>query len=113
MAMRRDTLLLLLIAALPIVSAAQSLTDSGISGRPVASTPQVQPDLPYIRPPQSTKLRNYVFDAFGPYPIVGAGVAAGINQWQNTPPEWKQRIFSEGVSQGVTRGGAHRCNAEI
>ena len=27
---------------------------------------------------------------FGPYPIVGAAVAAGINQADNAPPEWKQ-----------------------
>ena len=90
MNVHRNTLLLLLIAALPIMSAAQSLTDSGTSGSPVVSTHKVQPDLTYTRPPQSTKLRNYVFDAFGPYPIVGAGLAAGVNQWQNTPPEWKQ-----------------------
>jgi hypothetical protein len=31
-----------------------------------------------------------LFDAFGPYPIFGAGFAAGINQAYNTPPEWKQ-----------------------
>jgi len=90
MNMRRNALLLLLIAALPIVSAGQSLTDSGTSGSLVVNTPQVQPELTYTRPSQSTKLRNYVFDAFGPYPIVGAGLAAGVNQWQNTPPEWKQ-----------------------
>jgi hypothetical protein len=90
MNIHRNTLLLLLIAALPIMSAAQSLTDSGTSGSPVVSTHKVQPDLTYTRPPQSTKLSNYVFDAFGPYPIVGAGLAAGVNQWQNTPPEWKQ-----------------------
>jgi hypothetical protein len=90
MNIHRNTLLLLLIAALPIMSAAQSLTDSGTSGSPVVSTHKGQPDLTYTRPPQSTKLRNYVFDAFGPYPIVGAGLAAGVNQWQNTPPEWKQ-----------------------
>jgi hypothetical protein len=43
-----------------------------------------------MRPTQKTKLHNYAFDAFGPYPIVGAAFAAGINQEQNTPPEWKQ-----------------------
>ena len=90
MNMRRDTLLLLLIASLPVMSKAQSLADSGTSGSLVANTPQVQADLTYTRPPQSTKLRNYVFDAFGPYPIVGAAAAAGINQAYNTPPEWKQ-----------------------
>jgi hypothetical protein len=37
-----------------------------------------------------TKLRNYFFDAYGPYPIVGAALAAGINQLDNASPEWKQ-----------------------
>jgi len=32
--------------------------------------------LTYVRPTQKTKIRNYAFDAFGPYSIVGAGLAA-------------------------------------
>ena len=35
-------------------------------------------------------IKNYLFDAFGPYPIVGAAGAAGINQFTNSPPEWNQ-----------------------
>jgi hypothetical protein len=31
-----------------------------------------------------------LFDAYGPYPAVGAALAAGITQADNTPPEWKQ-----------------------
>lgn len=81
---------MLIMAALPVVSRAQSLTDSGTSGSLVVSTPQVQPELTYVRPTQSTKLRNYAFDGFGPYPIVGAATAGGISQAYNTPPEWKQ-----------------------
>jgi hypothetical protein len=38
-----------------------------------------------------------LFDAFGPYPIVGAGIVAGINQIDNSPPEWKQG--AEGFSK--------------
>jgi hypothetical protein len=45
---------------------------------------------PYVRPTQSTMARNYLFDAFGPYPIVGAAIFAGINQASNAPPEWNQ-----------------------
>ena len=57
----------------------------------VASAPATtQLDLTYTRPTQTTKLHNYFFDAFGPYPIVGAAVAAGISQVDNAPPEWKQ-----------------------
>jgi hypothetical protein len=51
-----------------------------------------QLDLTYVRPTQRTMVNNYVFDAFGPYPIAGAAVAAGINQFSNAPPEWNQGL---------------------
>jgi hypothetical protein len=59
--------------------------------RSVSTAPPL-PDLTYVHPTQKTKLRNYLFDAFGPYPIVGAGLAAGINQAYKT---------SAGVEQGA------------
>ncbi len=97
MKMRRIMLLLLVIAdlaVLPVLAKAQSLVDSGDSSSGTVdlsvSTATPQPDLTYMRPPQATKLHNYLFDAFGPYPIVGAGLAGGINQMQSTPPEWRQ-----------------------
>jgi hypothetical protein len=95
MTMRRIMLSLLAAAAvatLPALAKAQSLAESGDSSSSgtVASTSPVQPDLTYTRPTASTKLHNYVFDAFGPYPIAGAAFAAGINQAYNTPPEWNQ-----------------------
>jgi len=89
----RTILLLCVVAdfvALPLLARAQSLVDSGDSPGAVASTTPVQLDLTYVRPTQKTKVRNYVFDAFGPYPMVGAAFAAGINQAENTPPEWRQ-----------------------
>jgi hypothetical protein len=86
-------LLLLAVAAVAILPAragAQALADSGDSSS-VAPTPtQPSSDLVYTRPTEKTKLHNYVFDAFGPYPLAGAGFAAGINQAYDTPPEWKQ-----------------------
>ena len=88
------------LAALPALARAQALVDSGkTSGAAVlsVSTASPPPDLAYIRPSETTKVHNYLFDAFGPYPIVGAGIAAGINQFQNTPPEWKQG--AEGYSK--------------
>jgi hypothetical protein len=54
-------------------------------------------DPVYLRPTERTMVRNYVFDAFGPYPIVGAALAAGVNQVTNAPPEWNQGI--EGYSK--------------
>ena len=83
-------LLLLIIgnlAALPVLANAQSLPGSPAA---VASTAPAQPDLPYVRPTQTTKFHNYLFDAFGPYPIVGAALAAGISQASDSPPEWRQ-----------------------
>jgi hypothetical protein len=47
-------------------------------------------DLSYVRPSEGTKAINYAFDTFGPYPIAAAGVTAGINQFTNSPPEWRQ-----------------------
>jgi hypothetical protein len=102
MTMRRIMLLLLATAAvvaLPVLARGQALADSGESSgsSTVASTAPVQTDLVYTRPTAATKLHNYVFDAFGPYPIAGAAFAAGINQAYNTPPEWKQGF--EGYSK--------------
>ena len=93
MKMRRSMPLLLVIAAfaaLPVLARAQSLTDSADPSVTVVSVTPMLPDLTYTRPTQTIKLRNYLFDTFGPYPIVGSGFAAGINQAYDTPPEWKQ-----------------------
>jgi len=78
------------VAALPILAKAQSLADSADPFSTAANATPGQPDLTYTPPTPTTKLHNYLFDAFGPYPVVGAGFAAGINQIYNTPPEWKQ-----------------------
>ena len=43
-----------------------------------------------MRPTEKMRLRTYLFDAFGPYPIVGAALIAGVNQYEGTPPEWGQ-----------------------
>ncbi len=90
MNMRGIMPLLLVVAALPPSANAQALVDSGDSSGSVAITTPARPNLTYNRPTTTTKLHSYLFEAFGPYPIVGATIAAGINQADNTPPEWKQ-----------------------
>jgi hypothetical protein len=87
--MRRIMLLLLVAASLPLSVRAQALADSRDSSSTVAVTAPA-PDLIYVRPTTKTKLHSYLFEAFGPYPIVGAALAAGLNQADNTPPEWGQ-----------------------
>ena len=93
----------LALAFLPMLAQAQLLADPGSSPRVVAST-ETRPNLTYTRPTAKTKLHNYIFDAFGPYPIVGAGAAAGINQAYNTPPEWKQGAAGYGKRFGSDFG---------
>ena len=61
-------------------------------------------DLTYVRPTQRTKVSNYVFDAFGPYPIAGAAILAGINQFTNSPPEWNQGVEGYGKRFGSDLG---------
>jgi hypothetical protein len=88
--------LLLVIAALgslaPLVrpqSAVDSRTPSSIvyesSSSPSNPTP---PAFLYTRPTAKAKLHNYLFDAFGPFPIAGSALIAAVNQSEKTPPEW-------------------------
>ena len=91
--MHRTALLALVTAALtaiPVLARSQSVLSSDDPSATSGITVPVNPDLNYVRPTERTKVSNYAFDAFGPYPFVGAGVAAGINQWSNAPPEWGQ-----------------------
>jgi hypothetical protein len=90
MHMLRIVLLLLFVAAMPLSAKAQALADTTAPANAVVIAATEHADLIYIRPTTKIKLHSYVFDAFGPYPIVGAALAAGINQADNTPPEWKQ-----------------------
>jgi len=80
------------LTAMPVLARSQSLLSSGdpsaSSGVTASATGNL--DLTYVRPTERTKVSNYAFDAFGPYPITGAAFAAGINQWTNSPPEWGQ-----------------------
>lgn len=90
MNMRSIMFLLLVVVDLPLSAKAQALADSRESSGTVAITAPAHPDPTYIRPTTKIKLHSYLFDAFGPYPIVGAAMAGGINQADHTPPEWKQ-----------------------
>jgi len=103
------TRLLLAVAAMAVLSRsanAQLVADSVTPSSPAVSVSQAAllPQVAYARPTQKMKLRGYLFDAFGPYPIVGAALAAGINQGDNTPPEWKQGAEAYGKRFGSDFG---------
>jgi hypothetical protein len=92
------------LAALPVPAKAQALVVPGDPAAAVASIAAAKPDLTYTRPTEKTKIYNYLFDGFGPYPAVGAGVAAGISQATNAPPEWKQGAAGYGRRFGSDFG---------
>ena len=87
---RRILPVIAVLAVLPLLAKAQMFANSADSSGVVASMAPAAADGVYVRPTEATKLHNYVFDAFGPYSVVGAGFTAGINQIYDTPPEWKQ-----------------------
>lgn len=58
------------------------------SASPVIITASAPVGHAYLRPTEKTRIVNYLFDSFGPYPMVGAGLSAGIDQIENAPPEW-------------------------
>jgi hypothetical protein len=95
------------LATLAPVSKAQSAAGAGSTSNDAFSPvsplhPQL--DLTYRRPSEKVKLRNYFFDAFGPYPIVAAAALGGINQAYKTPPEWGQGMGAYGERVGSDFG---------
>jgi hypothetical protein len=106
MSVRKLTVLLsavLGLAALPTLVRAQALAGSEDSSGTAASANPVL-HLTYSRPTEKTRLRSYFFDTFGPYPIVISAVAAGINQADKTPPEWRQGAAGYGKRFGSDFG---------
>jgi hypothetical protein len=103
----RLTIKLLLTALVAILPGqASSQIPSSIAGSPAVEA-VVTPgplDLTYVRPTQKTMINNFIFDAFGPYPITGAAVAGGINQFGNAPPEWNQGLKGYGRRFGSDLG---------
>ena len=76
----------------------------------VVNPKSAQATWTYQRPSEKTKFRNYIFDAFGPYSMLGAAFAAGIQQADNTPPEWDQGAKGYGRRFGSNFGIAATTN---
>lgn len=98
-------LLIVIHAALPVPARAQAaLPYTGVSPSTVTGAPPAQPGQLYTPPRQTTKFRDYLFDAFGPYAVVGAAFTAGLGQANNAPPEWKQGAEGYGRRFGSAFG---------
>jgi hypothetical protein len=121
MRMHRPVVCLAIFAGLAMASSparAQGAAGAGTSGQPAPSPRQdssssspssaaathVEPAIAYHKPTEHEKIRNFAFDAFGPYPFITAAAAAGIQQANNAPPEWGQGWGSYGERFGSNYG---------
>ena len=66
-----------MLGVLPPVAKAQSSSGVGSSGTGSQSATHTQPGQTYVKPTGSQLFRKYLFDAFGPYALIGAAAAAG------------------------------------
>jgi hypothetical protein len=86
------------------VATAQSAAGAGSSSNTAAQSfsgaPHAPLDLAYTRPTEKRKIRNYFFDAFGPYPVAGAAILGAVNQAHDRPPEWGQGFEAYGERVG-------------
>jgi hypothetical protein len=89
-------------------SASQNSTQTTASTEASATqTTHVQPGLTYRtyqKPTHHQKFTNYLFDAFGPYSIVGSIGAGTIHQATDAPPDWGQGWQAWGARVGSAYG---------
>lgn len=78
---------LAVLAGLPALAVSQTIINAPEPQSATVAT-TTQPDLTYHRPTESTNFRHYALDVFGPLPIAIAAVDGGIDQADQTPPEW-------------------------
>ena len=98
---------LAVFGALQEVARAQTLAYEASSSTEGATTQVArQATTDYIRPSREVRLNDYLFEAFGPYPMTVTAVAAGINQFNNAPPEWGQGMAGFGKRFGSDFGMA-------
>jgi hypothetical protein len=91
-------LVIAVLSGLSPLAQAQTSAGTGDSASTTSSTPKsskpahAQPGTTasYTKPEFGQRFHNYLFDSFGPYALIGAGIAAGVNQARNSPPEWGQ-----------------------
>ncbi len=93
-----------ILAIQPLTARSQTLIATVDLPAEPATTTARQPYAAYQRPTHETRVSNYLFDAYGPYPTAVAAFTAGINQWSNAPPEWGQGAEGYGKRFGSNYG---------
>jgi hypothetical protein len=96
------------LGALAPVGQAQSGAGTGFSGSntvsPLPDKPLPQSEPGYRRPSERAKVRSYLFDTFGPYPVAGAAIFGAFDQVDKTPREWGNGAGAYGERVGSDFG---------
>ncbi len=97
----------------------QSQTQTQTQTQPAQAAPTYSSSNPppvtyaYHKPTEKEKLKNYAFDTFGPYAIIGSAAIAGIQQAETAnatphnsgiPPDWGQGWDAYGERVGSDFG---------
>jgi hypothetical protein len=68
------------------------------------SPSHTMPGQTYHRPDRADKFKSFAFDSFGPYAWIGSAIGGGIQQADNSAPEWGGGIGAYGVRFANTFG---------
>jgi hypothetical protein len=80
-----DFLLSIMVAgAAPVAAQSLTLPQSSVQSPPATFS--------YVQPTQSEKLHNYLYEAFGPYPLAWTMFVAGYHQAKHNPPDWREGL---------------------
>jgi len=82
--------MVLLEAASAVAARSQNLAPApapSAEEHPIVPEP---PPFAYRQPTEDMKLRNYLFDAFGPYSLTVSAFVAGYHQARRNPPDWRE-----------------------
>jgi hypothetical protein len=86
------------VGAQSAASSTLASASNSTSAPSVARQPQLE--LTYHRPTEKIKIRNYLLDTFGPFPVAAAVIMGGVDQGYKTPPEWGQGAEAYGKRVG-------------
>jgi len=101
------------LGTLPLLAGAQTLDFAGEATVEPTTVVSGQTYLNYTPPTHSAMFKYYLLDTFGPYPLVITAASSGINQWSNTPPEWKQGAEGYGKRFGSNFGMSAVCTTTL
>lgn len=87
---------LVLASVASIYSQEPSTTTPQTTPQPTIQTTQSTTTPDYVFPDHTERFKRYLKSTAGPFALVRTGVAAGINQWNDSPEEWGQGMKGYG-----------------